>query len=275
MNTKTLNRTKYWLAISFALYLLLFYFTSFSTVQLTWFWPLVILAFAVDILLVNRLLIGFCKVYQRTDLDVELANYLQSTLKIPLFYRLIKNELLVVFYGFFAKHFSPPFKQNVNTASYANASNAKDVFWLALIAQLPTLPFIHFIVDKEGGAFIAWVVTTLTLWSVVYYGAQVQAVKWRPIEVSDSHLHFKYGIACSADIPLANIKSVSRLLVNERYDCFSHYVSPLGSKKNTLFEFDSEVTFYSAYGLPKKRKKAVICVDEPQQLIELINNANS
>jgi hypothetical protein len=136
------------------------------------------------------------------------------------------------------------------------------------------LPFIHFILDKEASAFAAWIVTTLTLWSVVYYLAQVQAVKWRPIQVSDSYLHFKYGLACSADIPLATIKSASRLNPNERYDCFSHYVSPMRSIKNILLELDSKVTFYTAYGLPKRRKKAVICVDDPRKLIELINRAS-
>ena len=47
---------------------------------------------------------------------------------------------------------------------------------MVFIAQIPTLPFIHFIIDKEGNAFAAWVVTALTLWSIIYYLAQIQAV---------------------------------------------------------------------------------------------------
>jgi hypothetical protein len=187
----------------------------------------------------------------------------------------VKDQHALVFYGFFAKYFASFCTQPVNTVSYTKGANAKDVFWLVFIAQIPTLPFIHFILDKEGNAFAAWVVTALTLWSVVYYVAQIQAVQWRPIEVSSTHLHFKFGLACSADIPLANLKSINRLNSNERYDYFSHFVSPMGSNKNTLLEFDSKVTFYSAYGLPKRRKKAVICVDDPQKLIDLISNARN
>ena len=274
MEIRAFNRTKFKSFTGFASCLLLFYFTSLNNNQLTWVLPIVTLVFVVEMRVISCFLDGFCGQYQGTNLDAELASYLKSKLRYPLLYRLLQNEVFVVFYGLFAKHFSPPIKQPAKTVSYAKASNAKDVFWLVLIAQIPTLPFIHFILDKEGNAFAAWVVTVLTLWSVVYYLAQVQAVKWRPIEVSDSHLHFKYGLACTADIPLVNIKSVSKLNPNERYDYLSHYISPMGSNKNTMLEFDSKVTFYSAYGLPKKRKKAVICVDNPQKLIELINNAS-
>lgn len=274
MDIFAFDRTKYRLATGFALCLFSFYITSLKSDQLSWVLTIAILVFVVDMLLINQVLNDFCKQYKRTNLDAELASYLQSKLKFPLLYRLLKNGVFVVFYGFFARHFSPSFKQPANTVSYAKAANAKDVFWLVFIAQMPTLPFIHFILDKEGSVSAAWVVTALTLWSMVYYRAQVQAVKWRPIEVSDSHLHFKYGLACSADIPLANIKSVSRLNPSERYDSFSHYISPMGSNKNTLLEFDSKVTFYNAYGLPKKRKKAVICVDDLKKLIELINSAS-
>ncbi|APE02268.1 hypothetical protein BM526_10655 [Alteromonas mediterranea] len=274
MDTFEFCRTKYRLATGFALCLFSFYITSLKSALLSWVLSITILIFVVDMLLINRALDGFCKQYQRTNLDAELTSYLKSKLKFPLLYRLLKNEMFVVFYGFFARHFSPPLKQPANTVSYAKSANAKDVFWLVFIAQIPTLPFIHFILDKEGNAFAAWTVSALTLWSVIYYRAQVQAVKWSPIKVSDSHLHFRYGLSCSADIPLANIKSVSRLNSVERYDSFSHYVSPIGSNENTLLEFDSKVTFYSAYDLLKRRKKAVISVDDPQKLIELIEKAS-
>lgn len=271
MDVLAFSRTKYRLASGFALCLFSFYITSLNSAQLSWALSVAMLVLVADLLVINRVLNAFCKQYQRISLDAELASYLQCKLKFPLLYRLLKNEVLVVFYGFFARHFFPPLKQPTNTISYDKAANAKDVFWLVFIAQIPTLPFIHFILDKEGTAFAAWVVSALTLWSVVYYWAQVQAIKWRPIEVSDSHLLFKFGLASSADIPLGNIKSVSRLSPNERYDSFSHYVSPMGSNKNILLEFDSKVTFYRAYALPKRRKKAVISVDDPQKLIELIN----
>lgn len=273
MNLIAINRTKFWLFAGFASCLLLFYISSLNSNQLSLVLAIATLIFVVEMLVISRFLNGFFEQYPRTNLDAGFASYLQSKLKFPLLYRLLKNELFVVFYGFFARHFPPVYKQPANTVSYAKAANAKDVFWLVFIAQIPTLPLIHFILDKEGNAFAAWGVTTLTLWSVIYYLAQTQAVKWRPIEVSDSHLHFKFGLACYADIPLVNIKSVSRLNPNDRYDYLSHYVTPMGSNKNTILEFDSKMTFYSAYGLSKKRKKAVICVDNPQKLIELINNA--
>ena len=169
MDLFAFNRTKYRLATGFALCLLLFYFTSLNSTQLSWVLAIAILVFVVDMLVINHVLNGFCEQYQRTNLDAELASYLQSKLKFPLLYRLLKNEVFVVFYGFFAWHFSPSDKQPDNTVSYAKAANVKDVFWLVFIAQIPTLPFIHFILDKEGNAFAAWVVTALTLWSVIYY----------------------------------------------------------------------------------------------------------
>lgn len=222
-------------------------------------------AFVFDMVWLNRVLNLFiynqCRAHQ---VHVALDNSVKAVLKNVILYRLIKNELFILFYAFFAKHVKQDTSDEINSFGYTKSSNAKDIFWVVAMAQLPTLPFIHFLIDKEANAIAAWIVTALTLWSVVCYWAQVDAIKFRPIVLSTSTLYYRFGLSWEADIPLTDIKTARKVNYTDKPNTFDFFISPIGSHKNIVLEFERPVKFYGRYFLSKRKQRAVISLDRPQ-----------
>jgi len=199
------------------------------------------------------------------DLAVQTA--LTATLKSPLLLKLLGTELLTLYYAFFAKFERSGSVTNNAQFSYAKSSNAHDVFLFVALSQLPFLPFIHALVEFKKGPGPAWVITLLTLWSVIWFMAQVEAVKFRPIELSNDFLKYRFGLFWMADIPLSKIKMARSTDVTETLDGDDLFKSPFGSTKNVILEFEVPIRFFGPYMLRRCEEKAAISLDSPSRFL--------
>lgn len=273
MTTESLSKGKVTATIAMTLTLSVFYLSAVDWHQLPFVIAVAFLVLLIDGYWLNRLLNGFVNGYASSNkIGKDLDAYLKQSLRFKALYWLLKDEFNVIFYALFAKHFKAPVA-NHRLFSYAKSSNAKDMFWVVLVAQLPTLPFVHFMMDNIGHPLAAWLVTLLTLWSVVYYYAQIEAIKHLPIEMTDTRLLFRFGLSWSADIPLSDIVEIKALTPSDKFDHFSHFVSPIGSQKNVLMTFNQPIKFTGRYGLYKKRSRAVVSVDDAKGFIKLLDNS--
>lgn len=203
----------------------------------------------------------------RRSHDLAIQAALTATLKSSLLRKLVETELLTLYYAFFAKfEHSGVFGKNAQF-SYAKASNARDVYLFVALSQLPFLPFVHALIEYKKGPGPAWVVTLLTLWSVVWFLAQVEAVKFRPIELSNDHLKYRFGLSWMADIPLSDIKMARSVDVAETLDGNDLFLSPLGSTKNVVLEFETPIRFSGPYKLKRSESKAAISLDNPSDFL--------
>ena len=199
----------------------------------------------------------------RRSHDFAVQSALTATLKSRLLLKLLRSELLVLYYAFFANFERDGVNTKYTQFSYANSSNAHDVFLFVAFSQLPFLPFIHVLLEIKKGPGAAWIVTLLTLWSVVWFLAQSKAVKFRPIELSDHYLRYRFGLSWSADIPLDQIKSFRLAEVSETLSGDDMFMSPLGSKRNVILEFHTPIRFSGPYRQKRHETKAAISLDSP------------
>ncbi|MDJ0657381.1 MAG: hypothetical protein QNJ40_24685 [Xanthomonadales bacterium] len=192
---------------------------------------------------------------------------LAGTLKCPLLLKLLETELLTLYYAFFAKA-EPPDTVGDNTVfGYERSSNANDMFLVVAVAQLPLLPFIHFFVEHQKGPAPAWVITLVTLWSVIWYLAQVEAVKRLPVELGDEHLVYRFGLIWKAEVPLSKIKLARAFGVTEEPDGSDLFFSPMGSKRNVYLEFETPAKFCGPYWIRSRKRGAVISIDDPLRFL--------
>ena len=195
------------------------------------------------------------------------ATALIVTLKSPLLLKLLETVLLTFYYAFFAKFERSGVISKNTLFSYDKSSNAHDVFLFVALSQLPFLPFIHVFLEFEKEPGLAWVITLLTLSSTIWYLAQVEAVKFRPIELSNEHLKYRFGLFWMADIPLSKIKMARSVDVAETLDGDSLFLSPLGSAKNVILEFGAPIRFSGPYMLKRCTRKAAISLDNPSHFL--------
>lgn len=228
--------------------------------------PLAALAF--DYLKVSQFL-ALAKEYEsRYSHDVAMRTALVTTLKSPLLAKLLGTELLTLYYAFFAKAAGGETVSRDRAFSYVKSSNAHDVFLFVALSQLPFLPFVHVFVEYQIGPAPAWVITAATLWSVVWYQAQVEAVKLRPIELSADFLMYRFGLLWNAEIPLRTIREARTIGAAEVLSANDFFLSPLGSAKNVLLEFETPVRFSGPYGQRRTERKAAISLDDPSRFLD-------
>lgn len=203
----------------------------------------------------------------RNSHDEALQAALAATLRSPPLLKLIGTELLTVYYAFFAKYEDHGRPGRDRLFAYNQSSNAYDVFLIVALSQLPFLPFVHLLLEHHKGPGAAWVVSLLTLWSVVWYLAQVEAVRFRPIELGSTQLGYRFGLIWSADIPLEHIKMARGIDVTEVLDGRDLFMSPLGSRRNVMLEFAVPIQFNGPYGIRRREQRAAISVDNPGRLL--------
>lgn len=189
---------------------------------------------------------------------------------------LSKTFFATIFYAFLVRKYTSNQRTQQRTFSYENSANARDMFWIIAIAQIPTLPLIHVFIEKESNAAVAWIVTLLTGWTVIHYLAQIYSTKFNPITINNSELRYRYGLSWSANIPIELIKEARSLSFNDSYTGMSHFVSPIGSTKNVILEFKKPMTFKGQFGRFKRRSSAVISVDDPTTFLKALKcNSNT
>ncbi len=206
---------------------------------------------------------------ERAQCSHELATQtaLATTLKSPLLVKLLRTELLTLYYAFFANFERSGVVSKQTQFDYAKSSNAHDVFLFVALSQLPFLPFIHAILEYKKGPGPAWVVTLLTLWSVIWFLAQVEAVKFRPIELSGDRLKYRFGLSWTAEIPIGKIKMARSVGAGEVLSGKDLFLSPMGSKKNVILEFEAPVRFSGPYLMTRQDRRAAISVDNPSAFL--------
>lgn len=199
--------------------------------------------------------------------DLAIQTALTATLKSPLLLKLVGTELLTLYYAFFAKFECSGIVSKNTQFSYAKSSNAHDVFLFVALSQLPFLPFIHIFLEHKKGPGPAWAITLLTLWSVIWFLAQVEAAKFRPIELSNDHMKYRFGLFWMADIPLRKITMARSVDVGEMLDGDDLFLSPLGSTKNVILEFEAPIRFSGPYMRKRCEGKAAISLDNPSTFL--------
>lgn len=267
----TREKTKFFLGLG--LMISLFYYSLLRQQQIPGYGYTILLSMTLAALVFDYLKVSqfltVAKEYEETQCshDFAIQTALTDTLKSPLLLKLLATELITLYYAFFAKFERTDVVGKNTQFSYAKSSNAHDIFLFVALSQLPFLPFIHVFLEYKKGPGPAWVVTLLTLWSVIWFLAQVEAIKFRPIELGDDHLKYRFGLSWMADIPLSKIKMARSIAVTEPLDGDDLFLSPLGSAKNVILEFETPIRFSGPYMRKRCEGKAAISVDSPSSFL--------
>jgi hypothetical protein len=259
------------LLIGTALLLTVYYYSNIPLDTLPFVAPIVLLFFFLDAYVFKKTLSQLSQAESQNYQSLEsIEQALLIVVGQPLS-TLFKPFFSTIFYAFLARRHSDPLEKGINKFSYQKSSNAKDMFWVIAIAQVPTLPLIHLFVETEINSAIAWVVTALTAWTVIHYLAQINATKFNPLYLRNSVLFYRHGLSWKATIPLAQIKEARSLTLKDNIDSVRHFVSPLGSNKNVILEFEKPIVFVGQLGIFKRKRTALISLDNPTQFLEALN----
>ena len=126
---------------------------------------------------------------------------------------------------------------------------------------------VHFLVRLHSPA-LAWVLTLLSLYTLLWLVGDYRALVARPIRVTASHLRFRYGLRWEADVPRDAVKDVELLpppmgpTPKEK----GRLVVALPGGANLKLQFERPMDFLGLYGWRKGVAELRVRVDEPEKL---------
>ncbi len=174
---------------------------------------------------------------------------------LPLF-RLALTETLLIYYGVFGSFRRTP-ATNPDVFSYHHLQDAGTSLALVCIIVLETVP-LHFLV-QQWSAVAAWLLTGLSLYTLLWLLGDYQALRLKPIRFTATHLRLYAGLRWQANIALEDVAATAPA------DAASHTCFNSSSKPQLYLHLKRPVPVFGLFG----RRTDVTCigvqVDDPER----------
>lgn len=181
------------------------------------------------------------------------------------------NEVAVFYYGFVRWK-----TRNLDKGefSYHQKSGAQVLYGSFIFLIAIETVAVHLLLDTWS-PLAAWILTILSLYSMVQILGFAKSLSQRPISIQDDTLMLRYGILSEAQIPFADIATVilSKKKLDDNDD-LAKTLSPLGEMEshNVVISLKRENTLIGLYGFKKQFKTIALYVDEPAAFKAAIEN---
>jgi hypothetical protein len=199
-----------------------------------------------------------------SDFTDALRQSLRETFKTEKGIELAAAEISTIYYGLFAWFKKPVTIENWQSFSYHRKTGSSTLLWgfLAIVA-LEIMP-MHLILQLWNEA-AAWIFTGLGIYTAYMLLANINAMRLRPILVSDSKLAIRVGLFWSMDVNIADVEKVE---LGAKIDGKQpgYLRASLVPDFNVLLTFKRAQEVVGFYGFRKRNIFRVgISVDEPQE----------
>ena len=150
--------------------------------------------------------------------------------------------------------------------SYARTSGAAPVLGVFLMVMLAEGIGLHFLVARWS-AMTAWILTGLSVYTMLQLYAHMRAIKARPIEVKDGVLYLRNGLAADVCIDIDNIEEItltSRTVRGEEALKLALFGALEGHSMRIRLR--QPVMVVRMFGVRRRASALLFAVDEPEAL---------
>ena len=125
---------------------------------------------------------------------------------------------------------------------------------------------VHLLVQHWSPA-AAWILTGLSIYSLIWMLADYQAVRLHPIVLTPEQLYLRTGLRWRVDLAWSNIERIESTTWRTRYPEESVNTSIYGAPK-LLLTLREPVTIQGPFGMRKQAQVIGITVDQPNSLLD-------
>ena len=183
--------------------------------------------------------------------------------------RLIFSETSVFFYAFLGWKLKKSDTSKGTLFTYHKTIQYGILFWVIFVITIITAPVLHFLLI-QWHVSVAWVVTGLTIYSLIWFCGDYNIIKHKPIVLLENKLLIRIGIRWKADIALPNIQNVESIVSEEEEKAYTN-LTLLVHEKNIFITLHEPVRIEGMFGIMKTTSKIALYVDEPYGFIEKIS----
>ena len=201
-------------------------------------------------------------------LEESLRRVLGDTPAIPI----LMTEFSMLFYavgGWFIRPYGET-SQRAGRVSYStHVKSGYGIMALAIIGlSLVEIPLVHLVVSQFNNT-LAWILTLLTLYTVVWLTGDYHAIRLHPIVIDETHLHLRAGMRWRVSVPRAQIREIRTLTLAERNKKEALDLSVTGNAR-LLLRTNEPVTVRGLFGIRRVTKTIAFAIDDEAGFLERI-----
>lgn len=236
-----------------------------SLSQLRWLGASVVVAF--ELVVLALLLRELFRARRSGDLEQVIDDSVSRRLGEGVASRLIRLEMRMWLYALVRQPvrdgFGPP-PHFYGHRQQGNASSQQGFLWL-LACEVPVM---HLILHVAFSPTVAWIITALSVYGLVFMYAEYRATLLRPITFDADAVQLRYGLLGDTRIPLAAIASVSRYSGEARRDSKRLRLVGMGAA-NVRIALQEGTRLERLFG-DREISEVLIGLDEPERFISEI-----
>jgi membrane protein YdbS with pleckstrin-like domain len=199
-----------------------------------------------------------------TEFQQTLETVLAKSLDHPRLVQILASELSIIHYGLFAWRNRPRYSTNDEVFTYHQKSGLGLIVGVFLVLIAIETPVLHYFISLKFPV-LAWVVTALGLYAVVFILGDFNACRWRPIRVRDGNLELNTGLRWRSTIPLSEIEKVESTTFDIEDKDGLLNAAVIGNQ-NLVISLKSTQSAKGIYGFKKEFDRVAVTADEPSRL---------
>ena len=187
--------------------------------------------------------------------------------------RLAHFEARIWYYGLFMRKDARLQFAGQQHFSYANNDgNIHHQFCLVMLLIFD-MPLSHCFIHFALSARLAWLMTALETWNLLYFVAQYRASKVRPVSLSAATLHIRYGVLSrDLDLPLHLVARAVPMQDTDPRQRGEWRYRQFGAL-NVMIELRDGAHLPNVFGLPRPVRRIAISIDDPLRFMQSLNRA--
>jgi hypothetical protein len=207
---------------------------------------------------------AFASAGSRTDLVDRLRSTLRDFLPVPAAAGIMAHEIALLYYAFFSWRSRPDVREGELAFSYHQKNGYAAVLLALALGVVVETSAVHLVI-RRWSTVLAWAMTAVSLYGVLWLLGHLQAVRLRPILLAPDWLLVRIGLLWSVRVPYHQIAGVVRVGARDvprpRAKGYLHAVT-LGTPQ-LLLELREPVDVDGPYGYTKGDVRRIgVAVDE-------------
>jgi len=172
-------------------------------------------------------------------------------------------EMTVFYYLLFGWRRAP--KDRPGSFGYHRKTVYLAIVAVVMLAVFAELFGMHLLISLWSPV-VAWIVTALSLYAVLWLIGDAHAIRLRPIRLTETMLFLRVGIRSTIDVPLESIDEFGAVNAGLPRSTPGYLKAVLLGGPNFRVELNTPVDALGPYGLTMEAKTIDVHVDEPQRL---------
>ena len=191
------------------------------------------------------------------------------------FVDLAVKDLAIYYYAFFV-WFKKPVVNKELSFTYHKNSDIKVFVIIALIIGMIEVIAVHILLS-HWNTIIAWVITVLSIYGLVYLVGLYNSVRYSPILIEDSHMVIRVGFQSSLRVNFENIESLESVSANYEEKAKKEKKTTYNAivLRTNLPQFEvalkKQVPQNGLFGVARQISTVYIMVDDPRGFASAVN----